>query len=89
MVIENGKPVATVISRKFAYFLEQLMPFLRETLSHNLVMHSFSDALKLEAEMSEFLLEKLSVGNAMANCLVLTTPGLSATYFSDPQIQER
>src|SRR5262249_7561688 len=41
---------------------------------------TFSETLKLEAEMSQFLLEELNAGNGMTHCLAMATSGLS----SDP-----
>jgi hypothetical protein len=79
-------PVTTVITAKFSYFLDKFLPYLRDKLNHTLIKQTIGDALKLDGAMSELLLEKLKTKSTMADCLALSTPGLSATYFTDPRL---
>jgi hypothetical protein len=86
---KDGKPVTTLIAGKFAYFLDKVLPYLRDTLSHALVKQTIADALKLDGAMAELLLEKLATKQTMADCLALSIPGLSATYFTTPEPESR
>jgi hypothetical protein len=85
-------PVTTVIAEKFAYVLTRLVPFLRDTLSHNLVKQTLSDALKVDAGTTAVLTETLLKSLAdptkpiIHDALALRTAGLTASYFSTPDL---
>ena len=55
-LLDNPLPTT---EEKFGYILINLLPYLRETLSRSLVKQTLGDALKLDSEMTELLLEKL------------------------------
>src|SRR5262249_8848827 len=85
-------PVTTVIAEKFAYVLDRLVPFLRDTLSHNLVKQTLGDALKLDTGITACLTETLlasledSTKPIIHDALALSTAGLTASYFSTPDL---
>lgn len=68
--------------QRFGYILQRLLPYLKDSLSRNLVKQTLGDALKLDSAFVALLLDKLDVQTAMADCLALTTPGLAAAYFA-------
>lgn len=72
--------------QKFGYILERLLPYLKDSLSRNLVKQTLGDALKLDSAIVALLLDKLDIQTAMADCLALTTPGLAAAYFDSSNL---
>ena len=78
--------------QKFQYLLTGLLPYLRKTLSRSLVKQTMSDALKLDGAIAELLLERLLKSPAntnqpvMEDFLSLLENGLTAEYFTDPQL---
>jgi hypothetical protein len=92
---QNGNPTtdltkagSAAIASKFAYLLNNLLPYLITQLSHALAKQTISDALKLDSAMAQALLETLlnstadASQRAMGDLLALQTGGLTGSYFS-------
>jgi hypothetical protein len=86
----------TAIAWKFAYLLSKLLPYLQNTLSHTLVKQTIADTFTLDATLTSLLLEQvLTAPGATASpltsplitdLLALTTSGVTATYYSTPDL---
>jgi len=91
-VTDPLKGVNTAISKKFKYFLDKLLPYLRDKLSRSLVKQSLGDALKLDnasvAALVENILRSQDDQNqsAVRDILALNITGLSASYFTTPDL---
>lgn len=76
---------------KFAYILERLLPYLRNTLSRSLVKQTFADWLKLDSAAIDLLLETVLKSPVDANKLMMEDllamgeSGLTGEYYSDEQ----
>ena len=85
----DGKSDPAVVSQKFAYLLERLLPYLRDKLSRGLVKQTLSDSLKIDGEVTQVLLESIlkaytdASQPAIADFLALLGDGLAATYFNN------
>ena len=80
----GGQPLST--EGKFYYVLDRLSTYLRTVRGTNLVKQTLGSALKLDAPMVDLLLQRLNGGQIGAAGLALSGAGVSATYFSDPQL---
>ena len=86
----KGQQRPEVIANKFHYILKQLLPYLRDQLSHSLVKQTLADELELAGDMSALLLETAEIlpsrthpkQAAIKDFLALRTQGLAANYFS-------
>jgi hypothetical protein len=93
-ITSAGKPDAVEISRKFAYILEHLLPYLRKKLSSSFVKQTLSDNLKLDKEVTQVLLESIlktytdTTQPAIADFLALMGDGLSAAYYNNSTFTE-
>jgi hypothetical protein len=73
---------------RFQDVLARLMRFIRDTGSRSLVKQALGDALGLDAEVTDLLLETLlrsrtvAAASAMDDFLALASGGLSGTYFN-------
>jgi|GEM_PF-1012524 len=85
----DGKSDPAVVSQKFAYLLERLLPYLRDKLSRSLVKQTLSDSLKIDGEVAQVLLESIlkaytdASQPAIADFLALLGDGLAAAYFNN------
>lgn len=88
----EGKP--QVIADKFQFLLKELMPYLRDQLSHSLVKQTLADELELNVDMSALLLETPEFfpsrtdpqQAAIKDFLALRTTGLTGSYFKSADL---
>ena len=66
--------------------LDRLSTYLRTLRGTDLVKLTLGSALKLDAPMVDLLLQRLNGGQIGAAGLALSSAGISATYFSDPEL---
>jgi hypothetical protein len=91
-VTDPAKAVRTAIAKKFDYFLDKLLPYLRDKLSHSLAKQTLGDALKLDSATAAALLESILKSQkdtqypAVNDVLDLATNGLSASYYANPSL---
>jgi peptidoglycan hydrolase-like protein with peptidoglycan-binding domain len=87
-----AQAVTTAIAAKFSYLLGQFLPYLRDMLSHSLVKQTIGDALKLDGEMIDLLLESLLAARAgakdraIADFLGIREGGVSAEFFDNKDL---
>lgn len=58
-VDEEKKSDPQAIANKFGYLLQNLMPYIRDRLSHNFIKQTLSETLELEPEIVGLLVEKI------------------------------
>ncbi|MBD1822981.1 peptidoglycan-binding protein [Cyanobacteria bacterium FACHB-DQ100] len=79
-------------SQATEYVLNNLLVYLRDSLSRTLVKQTLSEQLQLDKTITELLLEKLlksqadSRISAIADFLSITSAGLAANYFKTPDL---
>ncbi len=99
LVNEHGQAVTdptqateTAAAWKFSYLLGKLLPDLQSTLSHALAKQTVADAFALDPLVTSTLLEQVLDAPATTNTaaievlLALATPGITAAYFTSPDL---
>jgi hypothetical protein len=99
LVNEHGQAVTdptqatqTAAAWKFSYLLGKLLPDLQSTLSHALAKQTVADAFSLDPLVTSTLLEQVLDAPATTNTaaievlLALATPGITAAYFTSPDL---
>jgi hypothetical protein len=62
--VDPAKAATTAIAAKYAFFLQNLLPYLQDTLSRSLVKQTLSQAFSLDNEAARLLLENAKILHA-------------------------